>query len=149
MKIIARQFPLVFFAGLASLAVSIGYGSISGEVLGTHPVLSALRFLAGGLMASAMALWIMLLREEAEQPGISPLIGLLLLAGVILLVVRFLFPSSGWTSIFDWGGLGLTVLGLIVGIISMVVAPAYPKPMTARWPEGGESIDPHHTTQSH
>ncbi len=150
MKAWSKQFALVFFAGLIALAVALGYGSMSGSLLSPNPFLLALRFLGAGLMANGLTLWIILLREDAGKPGLDPFLGLMLLAGILVLVLRLLYPSSDWTQFFDWGGLGLAVGALIIAVIAMIVSPAYPKPMTGRWPEGGEPTESQHSpTQPH
>jgi hypothetical protein len=40
----AKQFALVFFAGLIALGAALGYGATTGDLVNSHPFLVALRF---------------------------------------------------------------------------------------------------------
>lgn len=139
MKQLARQFGVIFFLGFFALSVSFGYSVIStGTILGGHPLLAALRALGLGIMAAGLVLWIVLLRSETGKTGLNTLFGFLIAAGLILLALGALFPMSGLSHPASLAGLGFTLGALVIGLIVTLVWPAYPTPVTKRWPEGGE-----------
>jgi len=150
LKAWSQRYALFVFFGFLALAVALGYGSMADGLMSPNPLLVALRLFGVGLMASGLALWIALLRDEAGKPGLNPLLGMMALGGVVLLLIRLLVPGSGWSELLSWGGLGMAIGSLIIGAVSMIVSPAYPRPLTARWPEGGETPESQHvTTSSH
>lgn len=135
----AKQFALVFFVGLIALAMALAYSSMTtGSLLASNPLLAALRAFGVGFMANGLVLWIALRRDEAGKPELNPLLGLLILIGSILLAVGVLFPASFLSTPFSLSGLGLSLAALVFGFLAMLIAPAYPRPVTTRWPEGGE-----------
>jgi hypothetical protein len=135
----AKQFALVFFVGLIALAMALAYSSITtGSLLGNNPLLAALRAFGVGFMANGLVLWIALRREEGGKPELNPLLGLLILIGSILLALGVLFPASFLSAPLSLSGLGMSLAALAIGTLAMLIAPAYPRPVTTRWPEGGE-----------
>lgn len=144
-----RNFPLVFFVGFFALATALGIGSVSGHLLSSDPFLSALRSFGGGLMIAGFAMWIALLRDEAGQPGLSPLFALLLVAGMLVLLVNAIYPYTALGAALGWGGLGANGVALLLGLLSMAISPAYPTMPTSHWPEGGEQEPSHSGTGQH
>ncbi len=133
-----KNFALVFFVGFFAMATALGFGSIGGQILSSNPGLVALRFFGGGLMLAGFAMWIALLRDEAGQPALNPLFALLILASILVLLVNVFDPYAALSAALGWGGIGLAGAALLTGVLAMLIAPAYPQPPTARWPEGGE-----------
>lgn len=145
MRSVAKQFAVVFFVGFIALVAALAYSSMmTGKLLDDQPFLAALRSFGFGWMAAGMVLWVALRRDEGGKPEINPLLGLMIGLGcAILLVVLFVsfYPVAAY---LIGGGLGLTLAALAIGILAMVFSPAYPKPITVRWPEGGEAqTNPH------
>lgn len=139
MTTLARQFGLVFFIGFFSLAVSLAYSVISAGVLfADHPLISALRALGLGMIAAGFTLWIVLRRNEAGREGMNSLFGFLLVGGVLFLLLGALFPSSGISRPAQIAGLAFMLSALGIGLLVTLIAPAYPRPIARRWPEGGE-----------
>jgi hypothetical protein len=146
----SKRYNLVFFIGFLVFTAAIAYVRLTNVLLSANALLVAVRFLGLGLMFSGLALWIALLRADAGKTGVNTIIGLMVVAGLALLAVFVLLPSTLWTQLFGWGGAALTISALIIGVVAMIVSPAYPRPLTTRWPEGGETTDnPHSTPQSH
>jgi hypothetical protein len=142
-RTVSKQFASVFFAGFIALAVALGFGGMSGNLLSDHPFLVALRYLGLGLMAAGMTLWILTRRDEAGKPALNALFGMLLIVGAAFLVIGLIYPDTAG-EIISPAGLGFMVGALAIGVLSMILAPAYPKPLTVIWPEGGEKHpDPH------
>jgi len=142
-RTVAKQFASVFFIGFMALAMALGYGGMSGDLLNSHPFLTALRYFGLGLMAVGMTLWIVSRRDEAGKPGLNALLGMLSLGGTALLVLALVFSDS-LGRMGGIAGLGFTVAALAIGTLAMILAPAYPRPLTVSWPEGGEKHpDPH------
>ena len=142
-------FPLVFFVGFFALATALGMGSVSGQILSSDPFLSALRSFGGGLMIGGFAMWIALLRDEAGQPGLSPLFALLLVAGMLLLAFNVIYPYNALTVALGWGGQAASAVALVLGLLAMMISPAYPTKPTSHWPEGGEQETSHSGTAQH
>ena len=141
----SKRFGLVFFLGFLLFIAALGYGRLNGSMFSPNPLLVAMRFMGIDLMASGLALWITSLRAEAGKPGLNTLIGLMVVGGLILSFVHILLPSTSWTQFFGWSGAALTVMALMIGVLAMIVSPAYAKPLTTRWPEGGENMDSQHS----
>jgi hypothetical protein len=139
MRGVAKQFAVVFFAGFMALALALACSSIvSGELMDSRPFLVALRAFGLGWMATGMVLWIALRREEGGKPEINLPLYLLSGSGSLLLLLALVMPLSAIMLYLVWAGVGLTLAALLIGAASMIFAPAYPKPITVRWPEGGE-----------
>ncbi len=129
---LAKQFAWIFFLGFAIFAVAIGFGQMSGDVFSNNPSLFSLRYLGAGLMAAGAALWISTRRSEAGKPGLTTLIGMLVTLAIVLLVVAAIFTNAA--SYFSPAGLGFAASAMVVGILAMLVSPAFPQPLTASWP---------------
>lgn len=141
---LARQFAWIFFVGFATFAVAIGFGQLSGNVFSDNPALFALRYLGGGMMAAGIALWISARRDEAGKPALSTLIGMLVLLSLVLLVGAAIFTKAAQYA--SPMGLGFAVSAMVVGILAMLVSPAFPQPLTATWPgpaAPGTLLEPH------
>lgn len=144
MTTLAKQFAVVFFLGFIILAMALGLGSMTGQVLSANANLVGLRYLGGGLMASGLALWIAKRRAEGGKPGLNPLIGMLVILGSAVLVLGAIFPTST-IDLLGPAGLGASASALVVGFLAMLISPAPgAKPLTARWPEGGEEAQDAH-----
>ncbi|MBN1313056.1 MAG: hypothetical protein JXB30_16710 [Anaerolineae bacterium] len=139
MRGVAQQFAVVFFVGLIALAAALAYGSMTdGVFLSEQSFLVALRTFGLGWMAAGMVLWIILRREEGGRPEISLPLGLMVVLGCVLLVLAVFLPFVAAANYLMWVGLVLNLAALAVGVLAMLFTPAYPKPVTIRWPEGGE-----------
>jgi hypothetical protein len=143
------NYPLVFFVGFFAFATALGIGSVSGQMLSSDPFLAALRSFGGGWMIAGFAMWIALLRDEAGQPWLSPLFALLLIAGMLILLFNVIDPYTALTIALGWGGLGANAAALLLGLVAMLISPAYPTKPTSRWPEGGEQEQPHTGASQH
>ncbi len=138
----AKQFALVFLVGFIGLALALGYSLMgTGALLGENPFLIVLRNAGLSFMAAGMALWVFTRREAAGKKGLAPLFTLLTLGGCLLSLLSVIFPPSGSLSTTpSVGGLGLNLAAMVLGILAMIIDPAYPKPLTVSWPEGGEPV---------
>ncbi len=137
----ARQFGLVFFIGFFSLATSLAYSVISAGVLfADHPLIAALRSFGLGMMAAGFTLWIALRRHEAGKGGLNPLFGFLLAGGTLFLLLGILFPAGGMSRFAQIVGLSFIFAALGIGLLATLIAPAYPRPIARRWPEGSGEI---------
>ena len=135
MKAISKRFALVFFLGFVALITALGYSRISeGDLISYHPWLRALRAFGVGYMAAGMVLWIALRREEGGHPTLNPLFALLLAIGCLLLLIGVVFPNSDLVPTLTWSGMSLNVIALLIGIIAVLSAPAYPHPLNVTWP---------------
>ena len=149
MKGIMKNFALVFFVGFAAMAVALGYGSIAGEILIQNAAIVALRAFGAGAMITGMAMWIVLLRDEAGKPGLNPLLAFLLLVSMLLLLTNLFIPGNSYAFLLTWIGIGLAATALLLGLLSMLISPAYPQPPTARWPEESKQGTSHHGPNVH
>lgn len=139
----------MFFVGFFVLVAALGFGSIGGQLLSTNPSLAALRTLGSGMMLAGLAMWIALLRDEAGQPGLSTMFALLVIAGLLVLLVNVIIPYSTFSAALGWGGVGATGAALVLGVLAMLISPAYPTRPTSHWPEGGDQDPTHPTTEQH
>lgn len=147
----AKQFALVFFVGFVGLALALGYSLIgTGALLSTNPFLITLRNAGLSFMAAGMALWVFTRREETGKKVLAPLFTLLTLGGCLLSVLSLIFPPAGGLgTVPSTGGLGLNTAAMVIGILAMIIDPAYPKPLTISWPEGGEPGPTEHAHKEH
>lgn len=145
MRGVAKQFAVVFFVGFIALALALAYSSMTtGALLDSQLFLVALRSFGLGWMAAGMSLWVALRRDEGGKPEINLPMYLMIGVGCAALLVTLFLPFSSVASYLIWGGLGLTLGALVIGVLAMIFNPAYPKPITVRWPEGGEAqTNPH------
>lgn len=152
MRGVAKQFAVVFFAGFIALTAALAYSSMTaGSLLDDQPFFVALRAFGLGWMATGMVLWIVLRRDEGGKPEINPLLGMMIGVGCASLLAALFFPFTPVAVYLVWGGLGLTGAALAMGVLAMLFNPAYPRPITVRWPEGVEgqanphipAVDPH------
>lgn len=148
MRALASQFAVVFFLGFIGLAVALGYGAMTGSLWTDQPFLSALRYAGLGFMLAGMALWIAARRDEAGKTGLTFLFGVFTVAALALSVIGLLFYES-FGSMLILGGLGLAAGALVIGFGAQLIDPAYPRGLTARWPEGGEPEAVHHAEAEH
>jgi hypothetical protein len=144
-----QNYHLMFFVGFFVVSVALGIGSVVGQILSPEPLLSALRSLGAGMMIAGLAMWIALLRDEAGQSGLSPLFALFVIAGLAVLVFNVINPNTALRSTLEWGGIGAAVVALVLGVLAMLIAPAYPSAPTSRWPEGGEPEQTHSEAAHH
>jgi hypothetical protein len=122
------------------LAAALAYSSMmTGAFLDNQPFLVALRSFGLGWMAAGMVLWVALRRDEGGRAELNLLLGLMIGLGCAILVVALFVSFSSIATYLIWGGLGLTLAALAIGVLAMVFNPAYSKPITVRWPEGGEA----------
>ncbi len=144
MRVFAKQFSIIFFVGFAALLVALGYGSLSGNIFSENTLLVALRYFGLGFMAAGMVLWISLRRDEAGKPGLNPLFTLLLIGGCLFLLLGVLFPESSVSRMSSLLGLGFMLSALLIGVLVMLLLPAYPHPVAVKWPEASDlAPDPH------
>lgn len=137
----ARQFGLVFFMGFFSLAASLAYSLISAGILfADHPLIGALRSFGLGMIAAGFTLWIALRRHEAGKSSLNPLFAFLLASGALFLLLGLLFPASGMSRFTQMVGLSFILIALGIGLLATLIAPAYPRPIARRWPEGSGEI---------
>jgi hypothetical protein len=142
---IRKQFALVFLAGFAILATSLGFGCITSNTLFCdHPFLVALRGLGAGSMAAGFVLWISLCRQLGGKPDLIPLFDLLTVSGGVAVLIDVLFFSTTVHPALMWAGLALTGAALVIGVAAMIASPAYPCGLALRWPEGGEGVPDSH-----
>lgn len=135
MRGVAKQFAAVFFVGFIALAAALAYGSMTtGALLGDQPFLAALRSFGLGWMAAGMVLWVALRRDEAGRAELNPPLGLMVGLGCAVLLATLFIPFSPIAAYLIWGGLGLTLGALLIGVLAMIFNPAYPTPITVRWP---------------
>lgn len=148
MKPWTRHFALVFATGFVSFIFALGAGAASGQIWSATPMLVALRLFGVGVMAAGMTLWGALRREEAGRRGLNPLLGLLLGIGSLLLVIGLsaLAVSGEPVHLALVIGVVINLVALIVGVLAMIIAPAYPHPIATTWPDGGDmSAVEHHS----
>ncbi len=139
----SKQFASIFFIGFIALAAAISLGGMAGNTFADNPYLMALRYLGAGFMACGMVLWIVARRTEAGRPGLNALLGMLVVGSLLALLLGQIF-APGLAYLAGPIGLGFALSALAVGVLSMIIAPAYPRPLTASWPEGGLAHpDPH------
>lgn len=145
MRTLAREFPVVLFAGLTALVSSLALSSLSQDsLLGSAPVVVALRAFGLGYIAAGFVLWADLCRETTGKAELSDLLGLLTVTGCVALLISVLLPLSGISPLLNWAGLGLTGAGLVIALVAMIADPAYPSHFATVWPDGGEAHpDPH------
>nr|MBN1229266.1 hypothetical protein [Anaerolineae bacterium] len=137
MKSLLKQYGVIFLIGFASLAVALSCSMIAeSTLLSEQSFIVALRTFGLGAVAAAMALWAALRREEAGKPGLTTLFGFLVIAGLLLLVLALLFHSSGLSRPARLAGLAFTLSALVIGVLAMIFAPAYPRPVAKVWPVG-------------
>ncbi len=135
----AKRYPLVFFTGVTALALGVGLGVITGAgPLWSHPLAQMLRYVGLGYMAAGFGLWIAHCRELAEKPALSPFFNMTITPGLALLALALIVSGTPAAIPLMWAGMGLIGGALIVGMVSMVVDPAYPAPLGVTWPQGGE-----------
>lgn len=147
MKGVAEQFAVIFFVGFIALGAALAYSSMTtGTLLDSQPFLAALRAFGLGWMAAGMALWVLLRRDEGGKPQINPPLGLMIGLGCAALTVALFLSFSQVAAYLLGGGVGLTLGALVIGVLAMIFNPAYPKPITVRWPEGGEAQSDSHKT---
>ncbi len=138
MRQLAKQFAAVFFLGFIALAFALGYGAISGTILSDQPFPAALRALGVGLMAAGMTLWVAIRRDEAGKPELNPLLYFTAASGALLLIAALLFYNQSFMPLLAQAGVIVTLVGLAIALLVMIIAPAFPRPVTVTWPEGGE-----------
>ncbi len=145
MRTIARQFPVVFIAGLTALASSLAISNLSeGVLLSAHPFIHALRSFGLGFMSAGLVLWIDLCREASGKRDVSTPLGILVAGGSALLAITLLAPFAAWSSMLSWAGVAINAGALLIGVAVMVLDPAYPCHLAVAWPDGGlEHPDPH------
>jgi len=134
----AKQFALVFLFGFAIMVFALGYGGITNDIFSELPLLVALRALGAGLMASGMTLWVAARRDEAGKPELNPLLYFLAVSGTLVLIVAAAANMQPFMPLLTQVGIGLTLGGMLLALIIMAFMPAFPKPFTSTWPEGGE-----------
>jgi len=151
MRGVAKQFAIVFFVGFFALAAALAYGMMTASLLSDKSFLVSLRSFGIGWMAAGMALWVILRREEGGRAEISLPLGLMVISGSVLLAFVAFVPLGAIAVYLIWVGLGLNLVALAIGVLAMLFAPAYPKPITVRWPEGGEEATAVHipVSESH
>lgn len=147
----AKQFALVFFVGFVGLALALGYSLMgTGALISTNPFLIILRNAGLSFMAAGMALWVFTRREAAGKKVLAPLFTLLTLGGCLLSVLSVIFPPAGGLGTTpSVGGLGLNIAAMVIGVLAMIIDPAYPEPLTISWPEGGEPEPAKHDHEDH
>jgi hypothetical protein len=147
----AKQFALVFFVGFVGLALALGYSLMgTGALLSTDPFLITLRNAGLSFMAAGMALWVFTRREETGKKVLAPLFTLLTVGGCLLSILSLIFPPSGSLGTTpSVGGLVLNIAAMVIGVLAMIIDPAYPEPLTISWPEGGELESTNHAHGDH
>lgn len=130
-----RNFAVAILTGFVVLALAFGLGSMTGEILSSEPALVALRFLGGGLILAGMTMWIMYVRSEAGSESINPLLAFTMIGGPLMLVLNILNPSNNLNAILSWGGLGINLVGLAIGLLSMLIAPTNLQSQATTLPE--------------
>ncbi|GAB4470188.1 MAG: hypothetical protein Kow00124_06110 [Anaerolineae bacterium] len=148
MRQLAKQFAAVFFLGFIALAFAFGYGAITGTILSDQPFPVALRAFGIGLMAAGMSLWVAIRRDEAGKPELNPLFYFTAVSGMLLLLAALLFYNQPFMPLLAQAGVIVALAGLVIALLVMIIAPAFPKPVTVTWPEGGEPQPPVHEHHS-
>lgn len=138
MTTLAKLFAVVFFIGFIVFVAALGLGSMAGNALIDHPSLLGLRYLGITFMAGGLALWIAKRRGEGGKVGLTTLIGMLVILGLFFGVIGAIWAES-LSAIAGLAGVGFAAAALVIGFLAMLIAPAGPRPLTARWPEGGEA----------
>lgn len=134
-----RHFALVFFTGAVALASAVAYSSIvTGALFFPHPFLIALSAFGLGTMAAGFTLWISLCRQLGGKPTLNTLFDFLIISALLLLLINLFAAGRPYSPLLMWAGLGLAGSALIIGLLAMVIGPAYPCAIATRWPEGGE-----------
>jgi predicted flap endonuclease-1-like 5' DNA nuclease len=136
-----HRFGFFFYLGLVALAAALAYSLMTqGILFAPHPFLAALRAFGVGFIASGMALWIALRRTEAGHTALNPLFSFLVVASAVLLMFALLFPFSGMSFPAELAGVAFGVAALAVGLVLMIFAPAFPKPIAQKWPEDAQPV---------
>lgn len=144
MRTYRRTFPLVFITGATATLVAVGLGlTTAGTFFATHRFLAALRGFGLGYMVAGCGLWIAACRECADRPDLNPLFDLSLLFGSGLLLGSLFAFRSNLVHTLTLTGLLLNGSAVVAGLLATLFAPAYPCPLAADWPEGGDCRDPH------
>jgi hypothetical protein len=139
-----RYFPLIFIMGATATLLAVGLSLVTaGTFFSSHRLLVVLRGFGLGYMAAGCGIWITACRECAGKPGLNPLLDLSLLIGSALLLGNLFTFRSNLAHTLTLTGLLLNGGALIVGLLAMLIAPAYPCPLAMSWPEGGDCRDPH------
>lgn len=127
----AKRFAIVFGIGFTVYVYSVGAGMAIGQATSEVAGLRGLRYLGGGLMVAGMVLWIAKARIEGDRPGLNPMFGILLaFSAVLLLLGAIASAASGEIFLLPLqGGLASALLALVVGLLSMVIAPPEPTPV--------------------
>lgn len=134
-----RHFALVFFSGAIALAGAIAYSSITtGLLFFPHSFLIALGAFGLGNMAAGFTLWISLCRQLGGKPTLNTLFDFLIVSGSLLLFINLFVAGRPYSPMLTWAGLGLVGSALVIGLLAMLIDPAYPCAIATRWPEGGE-----------
>jgi len=126
----AKRFAIVFGIGFTIYVYAVGAGMAIGQSTSEVAGLRGLRYLGGGLMVGGMTLWIAKSRIEGDRPGLNPMFGILLVFSTALLLLGAIASAaSGEVFLLPLqGGLASAVLALVVGLLSMVIAPPEPTP---------------------
>jgi len=138
LRTIANQYSVVSFLGLAALSLSLGYGAITGDLLSPNAFITALRVLGFSFMLGGLAMWLAVRRAEAGKPGLNPLLVSTVLIGLLASVVSLFLAYTDLGPAFWWGGFIVNVLAVVIALFIVIIDPAFEKPVTKVWPEGGE-----------
>lgn len=141
MRDFLRAFGVIFYIGFFALVAALAYSLMTfGVLFAEHEVLAALRAFGGAYIAAGLAMWVMLRREEAGKGGINPLLGFLILAGAAFTLIAVAFFSRPFSDLLQLAGFGAAAGGLLIALIVTVFDPAFPKPVSKSWPEGGTAV---------
>jgi hypothetical protein len=139
-----RYFPLVFITGATATLLAVGLSlTTTGTFFSTHRFLKALRGFGLGYMIAGCGIWVTACRECAGKRELNPLLDLSLVIGSGLLLGNLIVFRSNVSHAIVLTGLIINGSALVIGVFTMLFAPAYPCPLATDWPEGGDCRDPH------
>lgn len=141
MKTWLGAFSVVFYVGFFALISALAFSLIVfGTLWEAQPVLASLRALGLTLIATGFTMWVMLRRAQAGRDALNPAMGAPTAAGVVMAIAAMIWPYAALSPALQIGAVGAALAGLVVALILVLFDPAFPHPVAATWPEGGNAV---------
>jgi len=145
----SKTVAVVFFLGFVAFVAALGLGGMAGQFQNTNNYyLFAMRTAGIAFMLGGLALWIAKRRDEGGKPGLTPLIAMVVVLGLVAALIG-LTDVRSLAFYLENAAVIATSAALVIGVIAMIFTPAGGKPLTAQWPEGGlgDPYAPAHTPE--
>ncbi|MGF1507770.1 MAG: hypothetical protein GYB64_15810 [Chloroflexi bacterium] len=153
MRTWVKQHSTLFFIGFTAFVIALAYGALTTGIFSTQRFVFTLRGIGLGFMAGGLALWAADERYKGGKPGLNPLLGAMVAVASLTLIVTFIIfntLTAAALNILLWSAVAVNGLAMLIGLIVMIVNPAYEQMPTAMWPEGGEpELPEHHHHEEH